>query len=253
MADAFETKMIVVNISTENSWEIQKAVFGAGECYSKCKPCTWRHQAKHQLSEMIIILGCWDKSALIKHACTGTCSHTLPRELDSFPLKMSSQDPSLNHKAYRDSFKKMKAPKIPFLPLLLKGALIIPSLRYGQTRALWHRIPVGEYWQNVCVSDITFIHEGNKTFHDNLVNFEKLVSSWAVHRKSVWVVLSLVCWVKPVHPYFQHMIADAVRFMQQCQKDHMGQYSDYSVLTLWCEITHVSEGISVMKSVLRSE
>ncbi|CAG12021.1 unnamed protein product, partial [Tetraodon nigroviridis] len=53
-------------------------------------------------------------------------------------------DPSLNHKAYRESFKKMKAPKIPFLPLLLK--------------------------------DITFIHEGNKTFHDNLVNFEKLVS-----------------------------------------------------------------------------
>ncbi|XP_068180105.1 rap guanine nucleotide exchange factor 5-like isoform X2 [Antennarius striatus] len=51
-------------------------------------------------------------------------------------------DPSLNHKAYRDSFKKMKAPKIPFLPLLLK--------------------------------DMTFIHEGNKTFHDNVVNFEKL-------------------------------------------------------------------------------
>ncbi|KAM3614249.1 uncharacterized protein V6R79_011653 [Siganus canaliculatus] len=70
-------------------------------------------------------------------------------------------DPSLNHKAYRDSFKKMKAPKIPFLPLLLK--------------------------------DITFIHEGNKTFHDNLVNFEKL-----------------------------HMIADTVRLIRQCQKDHMG-------------------------------
>uniref|UniRef100_A0A4W6D3M5 Rap guanine nucleotide exchange factor 5 n=1 Tax=Lates calcarifer TaxID=8187 RepID=A0A4W6D3M5_LATCA len=80
-------------------------------------------------------------------------------------------DPSLNHKAYRDSFKKMKAPKIPFLPLLLK--------------------------------DITFIHEGNKTFHDNLVNFEKL-----------------------------HMIADAVRLIRQCQKDHMGHsevraYTDY--------------------------
>ncbi|XP_053182510.1 rap guanine nucleotide exchange factor 5-like isoform X1 [Scomber japonicus] len=70
-------------------------------------------------------------------------------------------DPSLNHKAYRDSFKKMKAPKIPFLPLLLK--------------------------------DITFIHEGNKTFHDNLVNFEKL-----------------------------HMMADTVRLIRQCQKDHMG-------------------------------
>lgn len=48
-------------------------------------------------------------------------------------LKMSSQDPSLNHKAYRDSFKKMKAPKIPFLPLLLKGALIILFLQYHPT------------------------------------------------------------------------------------------------------------------------
>ncbi|KAJ4931564.1 hypothetical protein JOQ06_025859 [Pogonophryne albipinna] len=70
-------------------------------------------------------------------------------------------DPSLNHKAYRDSFKKMKAPKIPFPPLLLK--------------------------------DITFIHEGNKTFHDNLVNFEKL-----------------------------HMIAETVRLIRKCQKDPMG-------------------------------
>uniref|UniRef100_A0A3Q3LNS1 Rap guanine nucleotide exchange factor 5 n=1 Tax=Labrus bergylta TaxID=56723 RepID=A0A3Q3LNS1_9LABR len=76
-------------------------------------------------------------------------------------------DPSLNHKAYRDSFKKMKAPKIPFIPLLLK--------------------------------DITFIHEGNKTFHDNLVNFEKL-----------------------------HMIAETVRIIRQCQKDHMGQCSKSS-------------------------
>ncbi|XP_034030919.1 rap guanine nucleotide exchange factor 5-like isoform X2 [Thalassophryne amazonica] len=70
-------------------------------------------------------------------------------------------DPSFNHKAYRESFKKMKAPKIPFLPLLLK--------------------------------DMTFIHEGNKTFHDNLVNFEKL-----------------------------HMIADTVRLIRQCHSDHMG-------------------------------
>ncbi|NWI48383.1 RPGF5 factor, partial [Picathartes gymnocephalus] len=54
----------------------------------------------------------------------------------------SLTDPSLNHKAYRDAFKKMKSPKIPFMPLLLK--------------------------------DVTFIHEGNKTFLDNLVNFEKL-------------------------------------------------------------------------------
>ncbi|XP_061572627.1 rap guanine nucleotide exchange factor 5-like isoform X1 [Cololabis saira] len=73
----------------------------------------------------------------------------------------SVTDPSLNHKVYRDSFKKMKPPKIPFLPLLIK--------------------------------DMTFVHEGNKTFHDNLVNFEKL-----------------------------HMIADMARVIRQCQKDHMG-------------------------------
>ncbi|KAG7281371.1 hypothetical protein CRUP_023522 [Coryphaenoides rupestris] len=70
-------------------------------------------------------------------------------------------DPSLNHKAYREAFKRMKPPKIPFMPLLLK--------------------------------DITFIHEGNKTFHDNLVNFEKL-----------------------------HMIADTVRLIRHCQSDQAG-------------------------------
>uniref|UniRef100_A0A8C5TT32 Rap guanine nucleotide exchange factor 5 n=1 Tax=Malurus cyaneus samueli TaxID=2593467 RepID=A0A8C5TT32_9PASS len=68
----------------------------------------------------------------------------------------SLTDPSLNHKAYRDAFKKMKSPKIPFMPLLLK--------------------------------DVTFIHEGNKTFLDNLVNFEKL-----------------------------HMIADTVRSLRHCE------------------------------------
>uniref|UniRef100_A0A8C1JTC4 Rap guanine nucleotide exchange factor 5 n=1 Tax=Cyprinus carpio TaxID=7962 RepID=A0A8C1JTC4_CYPCA len=73
----------------------------------------------------------------------------------------SLTDPSLNHKAYRDAFRKMKSPKIPFLPLLLK--------------------------------DITFIHEGNKTFLDNLVNFDKL-----------------------------HMIAETVRIIRQCRTDHMG-------------------------------
>uniref|UniRef100_A0A8C5D896 Rap guanine nucleotide exchange factor 5-like n=1 Tax=Gouania willdenowi TaxID=441366 RepID=A0A8C5D896_GOUWI len=82
------------------------------------------------------------------------CRHRLTHS----PLRI---DPSLNHKAYRDSFKKMKSPKIPFLPLLLK--------------------------------DLTFIHECNKTFHDNLVNFEKL-----------------------------HMIADMARLIRQCQKDPMG-------------------------------
>ncbi|XP_069504350.1 rap guanine nucleotide exchange factor 5 isoform X2 [Ambystoma mexicanum] len=73
----------------------------------------------------------------------------------------SLTDPSLNHKAYRDTFKKMKPPKIPFMPLLLK--------------------------------DVTFIHEGNKTFLDNLVNFEKL-----------------------------HMIADTVRSLRYCRNNQYG-------------------------------
>ncbi|KAL7886395.1 hypothetical protein AOLI_G00041160 [Acnodon oligacanthus] len=73
----------------------------------------------------------------------------------------SLTDPSFNHKAYRDAFKKMKSPKIPFLPLVLK--------------------------------DITFIHEGNRTFLDNLLNFEKL-----------------------------RMIADMVRIVRHCQTNHMG-------------------------------
>ncbi|XP_033048423.1 rap guanine nucleotide exchange factor 5 isoform X1 [Trachypithecus francoisi] len=74
----------------------------------------------------------------------------------------SLTDPSLNHKAYRDAFKKMKPPKIPFMPLLLK--------------------------------DVTFIHEGNKTFLDNLVNFEKL-----------------------------HMIADTVRTLRHCRTNQFGE------------------------------
>uniref|UniRef100_A0A5F9CEW1 Rap guanine nucleotide exchange factor 5 n=1 Tax=Oryctolagus cuniculus TaxID=9986 RepID=A0A5F9CEW1_RABIT len=76
----------------------------------------------------------------------------------------SLTDPSLNHKAYRDAFKKMKPPKIPFMPLLLK--------------------------------DVTFIHEGNKTFLDNLVNFEKL-----------------------------HMIADTVRTLRHCRANQFGDLS----------------------------
>ncbi|KAM9487976.1 rap guanine nucleotide exchange factor 5b [Clarias gariepinus] len=73
----------------------------------------------------------------------------------------SLTDPSFNHKAYREVFKKMKSPKIPFLPLLLK--------------------------------DITFIHEGNKTFLDNMVNFDKL-----------------------------HMMADLARVIRHCQTNHVG-------------------------------
>uniref|UniRef100_A0A670Z1C0 Rap guanine nucleotide exchange factor 3 n=1 Tax=Pseudonaja textilis TaxID=8673 RepID=A0A670Z1C0_PSETE len=59
-------------------------------------------------------------------------------------------DPSWNHRVYRLAVAKLSPPMIPFMPLLLK--------------------------------DMTFIHEGNRTLVENLVNFEKLrMMAKAVH------------------------------------------------------------------------
>ncbi|KAJ6660759.1 hypothetical protein lerEdw1_017385 [Lerista edwardsae] len=57
-------------------------------------------------------------------------------------LTMTWEDPSRNHRAYRLTVAKLEPPVIPFMPLLIK--------------------------------DMTFTHEGNKTFIDSLVNFEKM-------------------------------------------------------------------------------
>ncbi|XP_057203104.1 rap guanine nucleotide exchange factor-like 1 isoform X3 [Triplophysa rosa] len=54
----------------------------------------------------------------------------------------SIADPSRNHKSYRDLLASLRAPLIPFTPLLLK--------------------------------DLTFLHESCKSFHGELVNFEKM-------------------------------------------------------------------------------
>ncbi|XP_021949449.1 rap guanine nucleotide exchange factor 4 isoform X3 [Folsomia candida] len=51
-------------------------------------------------------------------------------------------DPSRNHRAYRMALNKTTPPIIPFMPLILK--------------------------------DMTFTHEGNQTYSDSLVNFEKM-------------------------------------------------------------------------------
>ncbi|KAF5928588.1 hypothetical protein HPG69_015195, partial [Diceros bicornis minor] len=52
------------------------------------------------------------------------------------------EDPSWNHRVYRLALTKLSPPIIPFMPLLLK--------------------------------DMTFIHEGNHTLVENLINFEKM-------------------------------------------------------------------------------
>ncbi|XP_072270921.1 rap guanine nucleotide exchange factor-like 1 [Pyxicephalus adspersus] len=51
-------------------------------------------------------------------------------------------DPCRNHKSYREMVSRMRPPVIPFIPLILK--------------------------------DLTFLHEGSKTFIDGLVNVEKM-------------------------------------------------------------------------------
>uniref|UniRef100_A0A672S9T7 Rap guanine nucleotide exchange factor 4 n=1 Tax=Sinocyclocheilus grahami TaxID=75366 RepID=A0A672S9T7_SINGR len=71
-------------------------------------------------------------------------------------------DPSRNHRAYRLTVAKLEPPIIPFMPLLIK--------------------------------DMTFTHEGNKTFTDRLVNFEKM-----------------------------RMIANTVRIMRYCRSQPFNQ------------------------------
>uniref|UniRef100_A0A8C9WPP6 Rap guanine nucleotide exchange factor 4 n=1 Tax=Scleropages formosus TaxID=113540 RepID=A0A8C9WPP6_SCLFO len=69
----------------------------------------------------------------------------LPSKFKKFYGEFESlMDPSRNHRAYRLTVAKLDPPIIPFMPLLIK--------------------------------DMTFTHEGNKTFIDNMVNFEKMVS-----------------------------------------------------------------------------
>ncbi len=55
----------------------------------------------------------------------------------------SIMGPTRNHRVYRIAIEQMDPPIIPFMPLLLK--------------------------------DMTFTHEGNKTFSNGLLNFEKMV------------------------------------------------------------------------------
>lgn len=81
------------------------------------------------------------------------------------------------------------------------------------------------------IADITFIHEGNKTFHDNLVNFEKLVSVLiirvdlfvgTIHNHLLSFGASLCLLVTFLLSSLQHMIADTVRLIRHCQTDQTG-------------------------------
>ncbi|CAL2036975.1 unnamed protein product [Caenorhabditis brenneri] len=73
---------------------------------------------------------------------TLTWSKLPPVTLKTFSELENLLDPTRNHRMYRLMVSKMTSPYIPFVPLILK--------------------------------DLMFIHQGNKSFYNGLVNFEKM-------------------------------------------------------------------------------
>ncbi|OXB72371.1 UNVERIFIED_CONTAM: hypothetical protein H355_001689 [Colinus virginianus] len=101
-------------------------------------------------------------------------------------------DPSWNHRVYRLAVAKLSPPIIPFVPLLLK--------------------------------DMTFIHEGNRTLAENLINFEKM-----------------------------HMMAKTVRVLQHCRSQAHGSEQSLSVrspVSTWAYLQHL-KAIDSQKELLR--
>ncbi|XP_017508221.1 rap guanine nucleotide exchange factor 3 isoform X1 [Manis javanica] len=96
-------------------------------------------------------------------------------------------DPSWNHRVYRLALTKLSPPIIPFMPLLLK--------------------------------DMTFIHEGNHTLVENLINFEKM-----------------------------RMMARAVRTVQRCRS-----HSSVPLSPLRSRVSHLHEDRQVVRMSTCSE
>ncbi|XP_074835082.1 rap guanine nucleotide exchange factor-like 1 [Carettochelys insculpta] len=98
-------------------------------------------QNQDMLSFYAVVMGL-DNAAVSRLRLTW---EKLPSKFKSLFRKFETlTDPGRNHKAYREALCRMKAPLIPFVPLILK--------------------------------DLTFVHEGSKTLLDGLVNLEKLHS-----------------------------------------------------------------------------
>uniref|UniRef100_A0A452SYF4 Rap guanine nucleotide exchange factor 3 n=1 Tax=Ursus maritimus TaxID=29073 RepID=A0A452SYF4_URSMA len=72
----------------------------------------------------------------------GLSNSAISRLAHTWEVGAMWRDPSWNHRVYRLALTKLSPPIIPFMPLLLK--------------------------------DMTFIHEGNHTLVENLINFEKM-------------------------------------------------------------------------------
>ncbi|XP_061591326.1 rap guanine nucleotide exchange factor 3 isoform X1 [Cololabis saira] len=117
-------------------------------------------------------------------------------------------DPSRNHRAYRLAVAKLSPPYIPFMPLLLK--------------------------------DMTFIHEGNPTYVDKLVNFEKM----RMLAKTVKIVRN--CRSQPYVPSSpQRGLAD--RMFLEGPSSRLSTYSDHVLpLRTPSNIRHYVQNLKVI-------
>lgn len=110
------------------------------------------------------------------------------RPLSCPEVPLRPQDPSWNHRVYRLAVAKLSPPIIPFVPLLLKGGYLgvgavglLPGVGTGRSGVVGTPLdasspPQGSDPQILPPADMTFIHEGNRTLAENLINFEKMVS-----------------------------------------------------------------------------
>ncbi|ELK08433.1 Rap guanine nucleotide exchange factor 3, partial [Pteropus alecto] len=111
---------------------------------------TWRgrpgpHPPAQGQSPCLSWESCWGRGSHLRAvtAPSASPSQRLPHKVRKLYSALERLlDPSWNHRVYRLALTKLSPPVIPFMPLLLK--------------------------------DMTFIHEGNHTLVENLINFEKM-------------------------------------------------------------------------------
>ena len=134
----------------------------AGCCLSRCNSCK-EYQNLHTF--FAIVLG-------LSNTAVSRLTQTWER-LPSKVKRVYSQfetliDPSRNQRLYRLYLSTLEPPVIPFTPLLLK--------------------------------DMTFAHEGNKTFLErDMVNFEKMVRDRHDRLMRLWLRLMLLLLYRDSH------------------------------------------------------
>ena len=118
----------------------------------------------------------------------------MKRRFDSFD---AITDPSRNQKVLRAYQSKLPRPVVPFMPLVMKGEPQISCSLSPLSDVETSSIEI-----LVSLADMAFLHEGNETMIEGLVNFEKMVSEedGSLHHLSI---------LSPSPP--QRLLAEKVR------------------------------------------